>query len=304
MAPTPGEDSKAGLGASRRPESPAPKQLARSTYDSAKVVISSRTPSTLGLPYPAFNPEPHLVPEKARKPSAEQHPEELVPFFPAPRMRQPPRRHASHADSIRFSSSAAGGSFAARGPYGETTSLSSLPTSTPPTLSSHSLNLPCVAEVEYGQEKPCEEDPNFPSVYAAPMPLEPYDQTYYPTQYCMPYVYTGMAYAPYQPYFMVPMQYPPGSYIPPRRLMDVNQFQYTPAMEESHLRNEKQEIGNEVIRMYEESGSDIQVLAGHILTLACTQSGSRFLQAEVTKGDPHFVSFVLQEVRPARWIRS
>ena len=82
-------------------------------------------------------------------------------------------------------------------------------------------------------------------------------------------------------------------------MMDFNPALYPPAAEEERLKAEAKDRCGDIIRRYEESQGDVQVLAGQVLTLACEQSGSRFLQAEVAKGDPSFVSFILQEVLKA-----
>jgi len=128
------------------------------------------------------------------------------------------------------------------------------------------------------------------------MPAEGYDQTYYAAPYCQPYAYQGLAYAPYQPYVMVPVQYPQMAYVSPPGMMKYSQPSFPSAPEENPETVETQERSNEIIRRYEASGRKTHVLTGNVLTLARTQSGSRFLQGEVTKGDPQFVSFILQEV--------
>ncbi len=51
-----------------------------------------------------------------------------------------------------------------------------------------------------------------------------------------------------------------------------------------------------VIQGFLEHGSDISILKGKVVTLALTQTGSRFLQKQLTKANPGFVAFVLEEV--------
>jgi len=51
-----------------------------------------------------------------------------------------------------------------------------------------------------------------------------------------------------------------------------------------------------LIREFEEHENNIEIIKGKVSGLALTQTGSRFLQKQLTKASPSFVSFILQEV--------
>lgn len=51
-----------------------------------------------------------------------------------------------------------------------------------------------------------------------------------------------------------------------------------------------------LIKEYEDKNNNFNVLVGRIVGLAVTQTGSRFLQKQLTKSNPDFVTFVLKEV--------
>lgn len=51
-----------------------------------------------------------------------------------------------------------------------------------------------------------------------------------------------------------------------------------------------------LINEFETKGHDLLVLKGKVTELALTQTGSRFLQKQLTRSSPEFITFILQEV--------
>jgi hypothetical protein len=52
----------------------------------------------------------------------------------------------------------------------------------------------------------------------------------------------------------------------------------------------------DVIKSFEESNNDFNILSTNLKDIAQTQSGSRFLQKQLTKGSPDFIEFVLKQI--------
>jgi len=106
--------------------------------------------------------------------------------------------------------------------------------------------------------------------------------------------------------------YQPNPYMPPnnnnptlnkKKSLKHSQFRpvetYTPPIE-----NEEHKAANEdhilsIIRDYLENNNELETLRGKVVALALTQTGSRFLQKQLMKSDPSFISFVLEEVENA-----
>lgn len=131
---------------------------------------------------------------------------------------------------------------------------------------------------------------------------------YYP--YYMGYQQPMAGYMPGQPMMQVPPQYyPPAQPVSPggskKRRSPMRPSQFRPASGsfaardydhgEHNAANEESIVA--IIKEFEDRGSDTTALKGKIPGLAVTQTGSRFLQKQLTKASPSFVSFVLQEVR-------
>jgi hypothetical protein len=106
-------------------------------------------------------------------------------------------------------------------------------------------------------------------------------------------------------------QYPP-PYNPPGKLQPTlkrkspakpSQFRPQPSAHdygEHNAENEEDVIA--VIKEFEEKNNDESVLVGRMSSLAQTQTGSRFLQKQLNKANPLFISFILQEVSNAHHI--
>lgn len=66
---------------------------------------------------------------------------------------------------------------------------------------------------------------------------------------------------------------------------------------EDHNAENEQNILS-LLKEFEEENEELSVLVGKIAGLAVSQTGSRFLQKQLTKANPDFISFVLNEVTP------
>ena len=71
-------------------------------------------------------------------------------------------------------------------------------------------------------------------------------------------------------------------------------FTYLFIIGEHNAENEEYILS--IIKQYEESNYDHQVLTNKLFDLAITQTGSRFLQKQLTKANPLLIQFILQEV--------
>jgi len=58
--------------------------------------------------------------------------------------------------------------------------------------------------------------------------------------------------------------------------------------------NEKDIVA--IINEYATKGNDLSNLKGKVIELVVTQTGSRFLQKQLTKSSPEFITFILQEI--------
>ena len=152
---------------------------------------------------------------------------------------------------------------------------------------------------------------NLPVQYFAPCPPQDYCEPYMPIYQVPGYIavdpLTGMA---LPQMVMQPALYPAALCCPPafkqspRRLSSLkqaprSQFCPTPS---SYRPTEAQSLGSNdeyvqgIVNAFEQSGHDTSLLAGRILTLAHFQSGSRYLQRQVTLGNPDFIAFLISEV--------
>ncbi len=132
-------------------------------------------------------------------------------------------------------------------------------------------------------------------------PGNPMPPPYYPA------VYMGYpGYPSAQP--MMPPQVPQRYYQsgPAKRKLQTRPSQFRPPSStfiggggefdhgEHNAENEEHIVA--AIKEFEEHAGDTAALRGKVAELAVTQTGSRFLQKQLTKASPSFVTFVLQEV--------
>ena len=103
-------------------------------------------------------------------------------------------------------------------------------------------------------------------------------------------------------YQMPPVPQPnPGT---PKRKQPSRPSQFRPPsssfLEKDHDHGEHNAENEEAIiatiKEFEEKSSDFSLLKGKVSELAMSQTGSRFLQKQLTKASPSFISFVLGEV--------
>lgn len=112
---------------------------------------------------------------------------------------------------------------------------------------------------------------------------------YYPgyTSYSQPCYYPNQ-----QPTNSLPSMKKPSSTIKKKSPSKSSQFK-----PQSNLNTAESEIfAGEVIKEFEENSSDFSILTGSIKIIAQTQTGSRFLQKQLSKGTPDFIEFVLKEI--------
>lgn len=128
-------------------------------------------------------------------------------------------------------------------------------------------------------------------------PMMPMQNAYVPTMYqipeyypmCQPVIAFPVATMPYYQYNPQPRCQPvSGTYSSFTKLPSaVGQAMQVPETEEGT---------HPLVQKYEENGKDPKVLVGHIAKLSKSQTGSRFLQKEIEKGEPTFIAMVLHEV--------
>ena len=120
---------------------------------------------------------------------------------------------------------------------------------------------------------------------------------YYPTYMNYPQMYTSQ---PIMQYYQPPVQFSPQA-LPQKKKAVSKPSKFKPQPETEKFERGEHKAVNEdyilsVIKEYLENDNDVDALKGKLVNLALTQTGSRFLQKQLTKANPGFVSFVLQEV--------
>lgn len=160
----------------------------------------------------------------------------------------------------------------------------------PPGLGYYDNNLP-VSYNMYMPYDPTNSIPSFPQIDPGSYIM----QGYYPM------------YVNYQPYpqsngyYTPPTRPAPGT--PTKKKCSVRPSQFCPHKSSFSSKDhnygehtaENEELVIAAIKEFEKEGN-LNVLKGKIAELAATQTGSRFLQRQLTKASPSFVSFVLTEV--------
>lgn len=128
-------------------------------------------------------------------------------------------------------------------------------------------------------------------------------QGYYPYYMGFPQMTAYPAQPPMMPQYYTPSQ--PAATSPSKKKKSPtkpSQFRPQPSsfasQDHDHGEHnaENEEFIVEMIREFEDGGSDTSALKGKVSGLALTQTGSRFLQKQLTKASPSFVTFVLEEV--------
>ncbi len=233
----------------------------------------------------------------------EEHPAVLKATQAPPVQALEPRRHASE---IPFFKSEWSRSPWRPKPALERDSAHSASTGVSSSLSLHNYTSPGI--------------PQPPGLYpAAPQPSIPsapyYHPSYSSTTLMQPVMAMQNAYAPMyqipeyyaatlcQPVF-VPVAVPYYQYAAPPKCQPpargYSSFTKLPVQTMSTPRKgspDPEEGTHPLVQKFEENGRDCKILAGHVAKLGKSQSGSRFLQKEVEKADPAFLSFVVHEVR-------
>lgn len=153
--------------------------------------------------------------------------------------------------------------------------------------------------------------PQMPYEVATPQPYQPHNYMNYSPGHYSPNV---IGYAPIQPIQLVPVSMAvPGyfpSYVGYQPIISTSSNQNPSPVPKSRFAHDKQkspdleqglesfseENAIEVIEKFEGNNKKNSALAGTIVRLANTQNGSRFLQKQLTKGNPDFIEFILKEV--------
>ncbi len=143
---------------------------------------------------------------------------------------------------------------------------------------------------------------NDPAQFAPMVPATQYVQTpagYYPVYMSYPQIPMYQS-QPVMQYYQPSSQFAQTARPMKRRpSAKPSQFKPQPTVEQTDHGEHKAENEDyilSVIKEFLDQESGLGALKGKVTGLALTQTGSRFLQKQLTKANPAFVSFVLQEV--------
>lgn len=257
----------------------------------------------------------NLIAMKGNKEELDNYPEELSPCYESPKESGEPKRHASEMFSLKGSSHPLmktnpevpeeRKSQATQASRSTTGSASFIPTiqtlMLPPGLPP--MGYPCPYEHYSTNCLPVQFNDFMSNI-------QPPSYQYYPQQYLM-----GEYYPVYPPMYFPQQTYEGVQHedystnLPKKRLEPkrYNSYLCNPRMqtipehimippESSPSLKKDEEYALSVIKEYESSNGDFSVLADKIVLLATFNNGSRYLQMQLTKGNPAFIAAVIDQV--------